>query len=844
MRSQDKNEEAIFEAVVNLTNRTERDAYLSQACGNDNRLRSAIEELLRHHDVDSFLDVSPVDSDITREIYSVSESAGTTIDKYKLLGKIGEGGMAVVYMAEQEQPIRRKVALKIIKLGMDTRSVIARFEAERQTLAMMEHPNIAKVLDAGATETGRPYFVMELVKGAPVTDFCDANKLSMSERLELFVCICRAVQHAHQKGIIHRDIKPSNIMVTMQDGRPLPKVIDFGIAKAINHRLTETTLITNHSPFIGTPVYMSPEQADMSESDIDTRSDIYSLGILLYELLTGTTPFNDENLSEAGYVEMQRVICEQEPHKPSTKLGTLGETLTQTAAYRRCSPDSLRKQIRGDLDLVVMKSLNKDRALRYTTASEFASDIERHLRGEPVTAGPPTAFYRMKRFMRRRLALTAAAASVVTAVLAGLVFSTIMYMQTRRALGREIAARAELQTVSHFLTDDLLASVYPERTGGDDVTVRYILNTASENLDVKFLNSPLSEAAIRQTLGQTYRKMGDYPAAELHLRRALEIRREQLGPEDTSTLTSLDNLGWLYWCQGRNEKALPLLAEAFETRRRTLGPEHADTLQSMVHLSWLDMDGSGSTEQVTLPEKAYEIARRALGKEHPVALDAAAVLAMKYVARLKHAEAEAMAPEAYEISRRILGQEHETTLVLMNALVWLYGRQKNIDKGVTLGEKAFESAQRVFGQGHLLTLHAMANLGFIYTLQGRYDEADTILTHSLELARANMGPAHSITICCGLKLGILYRAQGRFDEHDALLTELMDLSLGKYGPDSFLTGYVRYGLKVRKGQLEELIEQRYASGDNEGTAAAIARLEQINKALEGHPIKPTGQSRR
>jgi serine/threonine protein kinase len=352
------NAEEIFHEAVEIPDPAKRAEYVDRACAGDDKLRAEVDALLKWHDeAGEFLEIPALSPEVVREASALTEGPGTTIGHYKLLEQIGEGGMATVYMAEQEQPIRRKVALKIIKLGMDTKQVIARFEAERQALALMDHPNIAKVFDAGTTDTGRPYFVMELVRGDSITEYCDKNNLSTKDRLALFLQVCDAVQHAHQKGIIHRDIKPSNVMVTHHEGKPVPKVIDFGIAKATNQRLTEKTLFTRYAHIIGTPAYMSPEQAELSDLDIDTRSDIYSLGVLLYELLTGTTPFSEEELRKAGYIEMQRVIREQEPAKPSTKLSTLGETVTDVAKRRNSTPGLLRKAIRGDLDWIVMKSL-------------------------------------------------------------------------------------------------------------------------------------------------------------------------------------------------------------------------------------------------------------------------------------------------------------------------------------------------------------------------------------------------------------------------------------------------------------------------------------------------------
>jgi formylglycine-generating enzyme required for sulfatase activity/dienelactone hydrolase len=438
-----RSEREIFDKAIEIDMPNERDAFIRCACGDDVELIERIRALLHAHDQVDFLPDHPGDERMTLPESTILEDPGTIIGRYKLLEKIGEGGMAVVYMAEQQKPISRKVALKIIKLGMDTKSVIARFEAERQALAMMDHPNIAKVLDAGATETGRPYFVMELVTGVSVTEYCDENNLSTKERLKLFITLCNAIQHAHRKGIIHRDIKPTNVMVTLHDGKPVPKVIDFGIAKAINQKLTEKTLFTRYAHMIGTPAYMSPEQAEISGLDVDTRTDIYSLGVLLYELLTGTTPFDTEELHKASLSEMQRIICEEQPTKPSTKLSTFKESLADIARHRNANPEILPRLIRGDLDWIVMKALEKDRTRRYETARTLAEDIQRHLRHEPILAGSPGALYYLQKFVRKHRPRIAVAA-LATVLFVVLILSMREYEQNRRVRWARYVAIPEI----------------------------------------------------------------------------------------------------------------------------------------------------------------------------------------------------------------------------------------------------------------------------------------------------------------------------------------------------------------------------------------------------------------
>jgi eukaryotic-like serine/threonine-protein kinase len=447
MRPTKEMEDELLFTAAHIADPERRRAYLDQACGNNAELRASVEELLAlQEESEPFLErgrsgfvlaVSEIEAAAIEEGAvqppAVDTLIGTRIDRYKLLQRIGEGGYGVVYMAEQEAPVRRTVALKIIKLGMDTQNVIARFEVERQALALMEHPNIARVLDAGATEAGRPYFVMELVRGVKITEYCDVNNLDTHQRLKLFIQICHAIQHAHQKGIIHRDIKPSNILVTMHDGVPVPKVIDFGIAKAIEDKLTEQTLFTAYEQLIGTPAYMSPEQAELSGLDVDTRSDIYSLGVLLYELLAGRTPFDGQELLRSGLIEMRRTLQETEPPRPSAMLTTIhGEELLTTAAHRLVEPPRLISTLKGDLDWIVMKSLEKDRTRRYETANGLLMDVERYLANEPVLARPPSRIYRLRKLVHRNRVVFASGAAVVVALIVGLGISTWLFVRESR----------------------------------------------------------------------------------------------------------------------------------------------------------------------------------------------------------------------------------------------------------------------------------------------------------------------------------------------------------------------------------------------------------------------------
>jgi serine/threonine protein kinase len=542
MASQSLDEEAIFNLARQIASPEARAAYLQQACGENEALRARVQALLAVHEQEkSFLAAPPPKASGTVDEQPLREGIGTRIGPYKLLQQLGEGGMGVVYLAEQEQPVRRRVALKVIKAGMDSAQVIGRFEQERQALALMDHPHIAKVLDAGATDTGRPYFVMELVKGLPITKYCDQEQLTPRERLELFIPVCQAVQHAHQKGIIHRDLKPSNVLIALYDGKPVPKVIDFGVAKATSQKLTERSIFTEIGSLVGTLEYMAPEQAELNNLDIDTRADIYSLGVLLYELLTGAPPFTAKLLRSAAFTEMLRIIREVEPPKPSTKLSS-SEVLPAIAAKRKLEPKRLCKLVHGDLDWIVMKCLAKERNRRYETANGVASDIEHYLHEEPVRAGPPGAGYQLRKFARRYKKPLAAAVVFVALLLGGVVVSTLQAVRATRAEAQALAERDAAQEAReradrHFAlakdaVDKYLSQVtdHPKLTQADFHQLRKELLETALPFYRQFGEQEGQDPQLRAARGQAYRRlalirqdMGDRETAVTDFRRALAI---------------------------------------------------------------------------------------------------------------------------------------------------------------------------------------------------------------------------------------------------------------------------------------------------------------------------------
>ena len=726
--------EELFQKVVDLPP-DRRSDFLEGQAELDQELRAEVEALLE------CLDDTRVASLDFLEKTDEPEFIGLRIGPYKVLELIGEGGFGAVYMAEQEDPIRRRVALKIIKLGMDTKQVIARFEAERQALALMDHPNIARVLDAGATPTGRPYFVMELVRGIPISDFCDEKSLSVQERLGLFVQVCRAVQHAHQKGVIHRDIKPSNVLVTLHDGVPVPKVIDFGIAKATDRPLTEKTLFTTFHQFVGTPEYMSPEQAEMSGLDVDTRTDIYSLGVLLYMLLTGRTPFEKKELERAAFGEIQRIIREELPPTPSQVLSRMGPEVETVAQSRQVTTQALGRLMRGELDWIVMKALEKDRTRRYETATSLAADVESHLKNEPVQAGPPGATYRLRKFVHRHRVGVMTGFLVVITLLVGLALAIAGFLQADRArdtleverdavatMARTARNEAEKAwSVTRFM-QQMLESVNPWNLQKQGVSMRFILDEAARRIEEGVLSEqPEVEATVRMTLGKTYVAMGLHDDAEIHLRAAVALRERTLGDEASGTLESRTALAILFRRQGRTILAEKTLRAIQDTAYRVLGERHPLTLTVMNSRGVCLWRLGKLAAAEALHRRTLGIRRDLLGPEHLDTLKSMINLGSVLLLMEKGPEAESLLRRVLETSRRRFGTDHSQTLTAMKNLAFILKHRKKYEEAEVLYKKALVTLQRILGDDHEETCFTRIDYFSLLVDLGKVDEYGPLL---------------------------------------------------------------------------------------------------------------------
>jgi eukaryotic-like serine/threonine-protein kinase len=737
--------ESIFFAALEKPSLAERRAYLDEACAGDADLCVRVERMLAAQaDAGSFLE-SPASPPCPGEGHlaattahrPIAEQPGTIIGPYKLLQQIGEGGMGVVFMAEQTEPIQRTVALKIIKPGMDTRQIIARFEAERQAVAMMDHPNIAKVLDAGTTDSGRPYFVMELVKGVPITKYCDDKHLPLRARLELFMQVCQAVQHAHQKGIIHRDIKPNNVLVAEYDNQAVPKVIDFGVARATAQKLTERTMFTEFGQVLGTIEYMSPEQSKFNQLDIDTRSDIYSLGVLLYELLAGSTPFEGKRLHEAAFDEMLRIIREEEPPKPSTRVSSI-DTLPSIAANRQTEPARLSKQVRGELDWIVMKALEKDRGRRYETANGFAMDVQRYLADEPVQAGPPSATYRFRKFARRNKAALLTVVVVMAALVGGTTVSTWQAIRATRATraeqqalriakANEQAATAEARKSALVATfmKNMLGGASPYGASGRDTSqLREIMDKTAERIGTDLKEQPEAEADLRSTLGQTYFTLLDYVKAEQMQRAALEIYRK-LGANDETLGVATLRLGQTLRETTKLSEAETLCRESVEIYRRVAGNESVGMSFALATLGNVLSNQGRLGEAEAVIRQALDMRVKLLGSEHSSIASAQANLGGVCLRAHKYADAEAAFRKAIVIYKKN-GDSHPLLALATAGLGRVLMEQNRFSEAEPFYLEALALHMKLFGPGHANVAHTRGSLVKVLSAQGKLAEAQQL----------------------------------------------------------------------------------------------------------------------
>ncbi len=715
-------------------------------------------------------------------------SEAKSIGPYHLIRKLGEGGMGQVWLAEQTAPIKRQVALKLIRVGRFDDSVLQRFYAERQSLAMMDHPSIAKVFDAGATSDGQPYFVMEYVPGQPITDYCDRKRLKIRERLELFIKVCEGVQHAHQKAIMHRDLKPANILVVEVDGKPVPRIIDFGLAKAASPQLDGETLalMTQAGGWVGTPGYMSPEQADPGVMDVDTRTDVYSLGAVLYVLLTGSLPFETNKQRFDAFL---RRLREEDPLRPSSKVSADKQTSKHTAEARGAEPQQLASLLHGDLDWITMKALEKDRARRYGSPMELAADIGRYLGNEPVTARPASVGYRARKYVLRYKALVAAAAAVFLVLVAGVITSTWQAVKARRAEAQAKQQSAIAQAVNDFLQKDLLAqaSSFNQSRPDPDMKVRSALDRAAQNIEGKFKDQPEVEAAIRSTIGETYSDLGLYADSRKQLEKALELSRGSLGPDNLKTLQIMVSLGWLAQEQGHIEEAEKLQKQALDAGRRALGATNPTTLTALRRLGGVYLQESKYPQAEATLSEALQSLKRVDGSDNLDILSATNNLGAVYKQEGKFAQAEVMYRHGWDISKKLFGADSPKTLPIMGNLGVLLNHVGKKSEAEEIDRQTLEIARRVLGPEHPYALMAMDILAIACAEQGKYAEAESLNNQEFEIKRRVLGPDHPETLRALGNLGEDYALAGNYPRAEEFLSQAVEAEKRTVGFRSDLT---------------------------------------------------------
>jgi non-specific serine/threonine protein kinase/serine/threonine-protein kinase len=756
---------------------------------------------------------------------SAPTAPSNVIGPYQLLEVIGEGGMGQVWLAEQKYPVRRRVAIKLIKVGMDTREVVARFESERQALALMDHPAIAKVFEAGSTPTGRPYFAMEYVAGMPITSYCDKHRLTLRQRMELFILVCEGVQHAHQKAIIHRDLKPSNILVSEIDGKPTPRIIDFGVAKATSQKLSGGTMHTQLGAVIGTLGYMSPEQADSAGEDIDTRSDVYSLGAILYELLVSALPLD---LHQLAFDEVLHRLRDQDAPRPSTRLRTLGESSAMAAKNRGADAPTLVRQLRGDPDAIALKALEKDRKRRYASASDLAVDIRRYLRNEPVTAQPPSAAYRARKYVRRhRLGVAMAAAGLL--LLVG--FAVVQAVELRR-ISRE---RDRADRISQFMMKMFKVS-NPSEARGNSVTAREILDKASQQIGGGLNDDPELRARLIGTMAQTYAGLGLYGRAQALSQEALAIEQPLLGENHRLTLSTESELAQDIRAQGHLVEAEQRLRTTLTAQQKALGPDDPDTIATMDRLGYALSNEAHHTEAEALFRQTLAAERRVFGPDDAQTMNTLNELAQTLTVQGRYAEADQIYTELIAAQRQSLGADHPATLLSMEHAAENLTEEGRYGEAEKLENEVIAAQTRVLGPDHPQTLRTETFLAITLMKEGRFAEADKLQTQVIAAKRRVLGPSHASTLQSMEFEALVLSGEGRYAESDKMFQEVIDIA-GKTNQPATVdeAWYNRATAEAARGRRDEAFADLDRAVENGLVSPGYVEADTELRPLHGDP---------
>jgi len=752
----------------------------------------------------------------------------TFIGPYKLLRRLGEGGMGQVWLAEQTTPVQRQVALKLIRVGRYDDDLLQRFRSERQSLAMMDHPAIAKVFDAGATPDGQPYFVMEHVTGVSITQYCDDKRLTIRRRLELFFRVCEGVQHAHQKAIIHRDLKPTNILVTEVDDKPMPRIIDFGLAKAIGPQISDETMMTRAGDWVGTPGYMSPEQAD-GHADIDTRTDVYSLGVILYVLLTGDQPFDMSQWKNQPFYESMRQLREIDPLKPSTKIRKQDPvTLARRARKRQNEPRMLVRQVSGDLDCIVLKALEKDRNRRYATPLELAADVDRYLRNVPVSAHPAGIAYRARKYVRRhRVGVSAAAAGLV--LLIGFVVAQAIELRKIRQ------QRDRADRITQFMTG-IFKVPNPSEARGNTVTAREILDRASQQIGDNLDRDPQLQAQLIETMAQTYTGLGLYGRSQDLTEHALAIQSSLLGGRNRETLASKSYLAQILRAQGHLPEAEKLLQNTIETQRQVLGPNDPDTLASMDRLGYVYANEARHADAENVFRQTLNAERKVLGPDDPQTLNTLNELAETLTPQGRYAEADQSYAELIAEQKRTLGPDHPATLLSMSHAAENLEEEGRLPEGEKLYSDVIAAQRRVLGPEHPQTLRAMTMLGLTLAKEGRYSEADKIQNQVIEIKTRVLGPTHSSTLQSMEMEALGLSREGRYADSEKMFRDVIDTAAKTNQPATVAEAWYNFACtQAARGRPDEAFADLNHAIENGLISSGELSADPELKFLHGDP---------